>query len=382
MLIIIPDSSLEKGNVQMTWNNDNGSGPWGGGGKSGRSGGAPKPPDIEKLFGDGKDRFEKMLKGGGSRGYLFIALVALALYAATGFYRVGTDEQGVVLRFGEVVRVTQPGLHYHLPSPIEKVERPKVTRENRIEVGFRTNDSSYGEGKPTEIREESQMLTGDENIILMPFSVLWRIREAEKYLFNVRDPEETIKAAAESVVRSIIGQTNIQQAFTEGRGLIQTTALTNLQKILDSYDSGIEVKDIKLQKASLPDTVVESVVDVQRAKADQERLRNEAEAYQNDIIPKARGESEMKIQHAQGYKEETINKAKGDTLRFNQLYEAYKLDKNVTKERLYLDMVEAVLGKNKKVIFDSTKGVQGVLPYLPLNEMKRSAQRSTTQGEG
>jgi membrane protease subunit HflK len=222
-----------------------------------------------------------------------------------------------------------------------------------------------------QVPEESLMLTGDENIVDINFTILWVISDAGQYLFNVRDPEATVKAAAESVMREIVGQTPIAEALAEGRAQIEARARGDLQSILESYEAGILITQAQLQKVDPPNQVVDAFRDVQRARADQERLRNEAEAYRNDIIPRARGEAEQIIQEAEAYKQEVVSRSSGDAARFNDVYESYRVAKDVTVRRIYLETMEEVLGNANKVIIDQSASGSGVLPYLPLPELQK-----------
>ena len=368
----------------MPWNNEGGSGgPWGstGGGQNpwGRGGGGGSPADFEEMIRRGQDRFRRMMpKGfGGSRGVVLIVAAVVALWAITGFYRVEQDQQGVVLRFGEYVRTTPPGLHYHLPWPVETVQLPSVTRIRRIDVGF----ASAGDGRTTmrrDIPEESLMLTGDENIIDIDFTVLWRIVDARNFLFNIQDPEATVKFAAESAMREILGRTDIQPALTEERPLIEQNARTLLQDILDGYAAGIEITQLQLQDVQAPSEVRDAFDDVQRARQDQQRLRNQAEAYRNQIIPQARGEAVRLIQEARAYREQVINRAQGDAQRFLSVLLTYSANPEVTAHRLYLETIEEVFSGIDKVIIDDDAGNgQGVVPYLPLNELRRQTTEGT-----
>lgn len=361
-----------------------GGGPWGGGGRPGGSGptggggGGPTPPDLEEMLRKGQDRFKKAMPSGfgGGRG-IVIALVAVVLvWLASGLYRVNPDEEGVVLRFGEYVRSTGPGLHYHLPSPIESVIKPTVTRINRIDIGFLGGGESRGNVR--HIPEEALMLTGDENIIDINFTVLWRIASARDYLFNVQRPESVVKIAAESAMREVVGRTDIQPALNEARGDIERGTRDILQQILDEYGAGITVVEVQLQKVDPPEEVVDAFNDVLRARQDQQRLRNQAEAYRNDIIPRARGEAERMIQEASAYREEVVNRAIGDAQRFESILVSYQLAPAVTAQRLYLETIEEVFrGVNKVIIDDNSgNGGQGVVPYLPLNELQRRPQSS------
>ncbi|MBM3517167.1 MAG: FtsH protease activity modulator HflK [Alphaproteobacteria bacterium] len=359
----------------MPWNNQGGGrGPWGQGPMGG--GGSSQPPDLEELLRRGQDRFRGILPGGarGSRGIIILVLLLVAFWLGSGFYRVGPDEQGVVLRFGKWVETTQPGLNYHLPTPIETVITPKVTRINRVDVGY----VGAGDlGRNTVIRdmpEESLMLTGDENIIDIDFQVLWQIKDAGDFLFKVQYPEATVKAAAESAMREVIGETQIQMALAEGRQEVEVKTRDLLQSILDSYEAGVLVREIKLQKVDPPAAVIDAFRDVQRARADLERQRNEAEAYANDIIPRARGEAEQILQEAEAYKQQIVAEAEGDAARFVSVYDEYARAKDVTLRRIYLETMQSVLTGMNKVIIDSEG--PGVVPYLPLPEVRRTMEEA------
>ena len=254
--------------------------------------------DLAKKFQDGL----KNMFGGSSKTpdvkkpiTLFI-IGAIAVWALSGFYRVDADEQGVVLRFGKYTNMTQPGLNYHLPYPIESVMTPKVTRVNRVDIGFRSSSDSSRSGAISEIKEESAMLTGDENIVDINYSVFWTIKDASKYLFNIQEPIGTIKAVAETAMREIIARKKIQSILTQGRTDIETEAQKIMQQILDQYNSGIEITQVQAQKSDPPAQVIDSFRDVQAAKADKERQQNEAQAYANDVIPRARGEAAKIVQ--------------------------------------------------------------------------------------
>jgi modulator of FtsH protease HflK len=237
-----------------------------------------------------------------------------------------------------------------------------------MEIGYRTNERLTTRGGGSgQVPEEALMLTGDENIVDINFTVLWVVKDAKSYLFNIRNPEGTVKSAAESAMREIVGETPIAQALAEGRGKIETETQKLLQSILDSYGSGIEITLVQLQKVDPPNPVIESFRDVQRALADRERLRNEAEAYRNDILPRARGDAVKIQQDAEAYRAEIVNRSQGDADRFTAVYNAYKASEDVTAERLYLETMEEILKNSNKVILDkSTMGQSGVLPFLPL----------------
>jgi len=353
-----------------------GGGPWGGGnrgngGGPGPRGRGPQPPDFEELLRRGQDRFRRVLPPGGfgnRRWFAIGAMVIVGGWVASGIYTVDPDQVGVVLRFGAYNRTTEPGLNYHLPSPIEKALTPSVTRVNRTEIGYRGAESSGIRGAATrQVPEEALMLTGDENIVDINFTVFWVIKDAKAYLFNIRAPDATVKSAAESAMREVIGETPIAQALAEGRGKIETDTHSLLQGILNAYGAGIEVTQLQLLRVDPPGPVIDAFRDVQRALADRERLRNEAEAYRNDVVPRARGDASRIKQEAEAYRQEIIARAQGDADRFNSVFAAFKAAKDVTLERLYLETMEEVLKNSNKVIIDkSTEGGSGVLPYLPL----------------
>jgi membrane protease subunit HflK len=346
-----------------------GGGPWGGGNGSGSGprGPGPRAPDFEEMLRRSQDRFRRLLPGGygGGTAIGIAVAVIIVLWLASGFYRVQPDEVGVVLRFGAYDRMTQPGLNYHLPVPIESALTPSVTRVNRTEIGYRSGEFSGGGQR--QLPEEALMLTGDENIVDINFTVFWVIKDAKAYLFNIRDPDATVKSAAESAMREIVGQTPIAAALAEGRGKIESDTQHLLQRILDSYGSGIDITQVQLAKVDPPAPVIEAFRDVQRALADRERLRNEAESYRNDILPKARGAAAQIRQDAEAYRAEITNRAQGDADRFTAVYKAYKASEDVTAQRLYLETMEEILKNSNKVILDkSLLGQGGVLPYLPL----------------
>jgi membrane protease subunit HflK len=374
----------------MPWNNqgggNNGGGPWGQGGGGGGSGsgggggpwgqggggGGQPPQDIDAIIRQGRDAWRRMMPGGGAssgRTFTLLVLIFGLIWAATGFYRVNPQQQGVVLRFGEWVRTSPPGLHYHLPFPIESVLTPEVTSDNRIEIGFR--DVSGNSSSRRDIADESQMITGDENIVDIDFVVFWRIADAGQYLFNLAEPDQTIKVTAEAVMREIIGRTAIQTALTEGRQDIQVQARQQLQDLLNEYGAGVRVRDVQLLAVDPPVDVIDAFNEVQRARQDRDRLKNEAEAFSNDIVPRARGEAAKLVSEAEAYQAEVVNRASGDASRFDQIFQAYLKDKAVTKERIYIETVEEIFSNVDKIIIDSEAG-SGVVPYLPLKELNKS----------
>ena len=362
------------------WGGGGNQGPWGGGGGGGGGGQGGRPPDFEDLIRKGQDRVKGILPGGvgGSRAVLLVIAVLIAVWMASGFYRVQPDEQGVVMRFGKWVNTTQPGLNWHLPYPIEDVITPKVENINSIDIGYRDigggNDRG-ARGPKRDVEEESLMLTGDQNIIDIDVTVLWKIADAGQFLFNLRDPEATTKIAAESAMREIIGRTDIQPALTEARQDVESKTRTLLQSIMDEYEAGIQVIQVQLQQVQPPAPVIDAFNDVQRALQDRDQLRNKADAYRNNILPRARGEAQRMIQNARAYRERLINEAQGEAQRFIAVYEAYLENPDVTKRRMYLETLQRVLSQTDKVIMD--RGVEGAVPYLPLNELKKRGPSQT-----
>ena len=349
--------------------------PWGsppGGGGNGGFRRGPTPPDIDEIVKKIQNTINRFT-GGGSGGTkpIILGLIIIAiLWTLSGLYRVLPDEQGVVLRFGKFVNTTQPGLNYHFPYPIETVLTPKVTKVNRIDIGFRSErDSGFTSGGVADVPEESLMLTGDENIVNIDFSVFWVIKNAGNFLFKIQDPQGTVKAAAETAMREVIARSNIQPILTEGRSLIETDTQEIIQQILDEYNSGIQITQVQTQKADPPDQVIDAFRDVQAARADMERSKNEAEAYANDVIPRARGEAAKILQAAEAYKKEVVAKAEGEASRFLSIYSEYAKAKEVTQERMFLETMEKVLADINKIIIDKNSG-SGVVPYLPLQELK------------
>jgi membrane protease subunit HflK len=351
-----------------------GGSPWGsapGGGNG--SGKGPTPPDIDAIIRDIQNKINKFLPGGsksGGKPIGLILIILLFIWLASGLYRVGPDEQGVVLRFGKFIKTTQPGLHYHIPVPVETVETPKVTKVNRIDIGFRSErDSGFSTGGGVaDVPQESLMLTGDENIVNIDFSVFWVIKDAGKFLFEIQDPEGTVKAAAETAMREVIAKSDIQPILTEGRAKIEVETQEIIQSILDEYQSGIQVTQVQTQKADPPDQVIDAFRDVQAARADMERSKNEAEAYANDVIPRARGEAAKIMQAAEAYKQKVVAASEGEASRFLSIFNEYEKAKEVTQERMYLETMERVLADIDKVIIEKGAG-SGVVPYLPLPEL-------------
>jgi membrane protease subunit HflK len=359
----------------MPPDNQNGGGrkggdPWGRGPSGGRS------PNLDELLKRGQDKFKQATPGGSGMPGLFIFLVVVVLGAVTAFYtftfRVNPDEIGIVLYLGKPVRQEPPGLHYRLPYPVEEVYLPKVTRQNIIEIGMRSGEPAR---HVLEVLPESLILTGDENIVDIHFVVFWRIRDAQKYLFNIQNPEITVKDVAESAMRDVVGQSNIQPILTGARQKTEQAVQKLMQEVLDRYGAGISVDQVQLQKVDPPDQVIDAFRDVQAARADQERLQNEAGSYANRVIPEARGEAERILQAARAYREQTVAEATGQTARFLKVYEEYKKAPEVTRKRLYLETMERVLGGADKIIIDSKSG-RGVVPFLPLDQLQKGKEGS------
>ena len=368
----------------MPWSNQTGGGgPWGSGSRgpwgSGpqQPGGGPKPPDLEEVLRRSQDRLRDWMPGNlGGRGIALIVLAAVALWGFSGFFRVEPDEVGVVLRFGKFVREVQPGLNYHLPYPIETALTPPALRVNKIDIGF---DMHRG-ATMRDVPEESLMLTGDENIVDVDFSVLWKVKpdKVGDYLFNVQNPEGTVKAVAESAMRAVIGRSNIQAILTGARQNIETAVQQLMQKTLDDYGAGVQVQQVQLQKVDPPAQVLDAFRDVQAARSDLERAQNEAQTYANRVVPEARGRAAKAIQDAEAYREQTVADATGQASRFTQIYQQYKKAPDLTRERMYLETMEQVLGATDKTIIDTgAQGGSGVVPLLPLGNLPQ--QRPATQ---
>jgi len=347
--------------------------PTGGGG-----GGKPQGPDLDELLRKSREQWKTMFpKDGNSspKALVLLLIIVVLLWLSSGVYFVKADEQGIVLRFGEYHRTTGSGLNYHLPYPFESALMPKVTAVNRVEVGYRSG-SARANRENTAVPEESLMLTGDENIVDINFEVQWKIREAPDFLFNIRNPEETVKAVSESAMREVIGQSQIATVLTAGREDVAMRTKLLIQSTLDEYKAGIEVIAVNLRDVNPPDQVIAAFRDVQSARVDMETARNQAEAYRNDILPKARGQAQQMILEAEAYKQEVIARAQGEASRFAAVYEEFKQARDVTKQRIYLETMEDILSGMNKVIIDE-KGAGGVVPYLPLDSLK--ARQPATQ---
>ena len=356
-------------------------GPWGGGPRPGGNG---QLPDLDALIARANASLRGLFGGRGPRPSLprtggraawLLGVLVIAIWLATGFYRVEPDEQGIVLRFGAFNRTALPGLNYHIPWPVEAALTPSVTRINRVEIGFSpsasqarrlaSSDSTDSVQDNTQsVPAESLMLTGDENIIDIDFAVFWKIRDAGDYLFDTRHPDQTVKQVAESVMREVIGRTPIQPALTEARARIETDVKSGMQAILDQYKSGVEITQVQLQKVDPPAEVIESFRDVQRANTDAETARNQAESYRNDILPRARGDAAAIVANADGDRQASIAQATGQAQQFASIYAAYQAAKDVTLRRLYIETMQAIVSRTPTTVLDA--GVKGPLPLLNL----------------
>lgn len=358
--------------------NGGGQGPWGGkssGGGGGGGGGVGGPPDLEDLIRKGQDRFKNLMPGGfgGVKGIFLGLLVIVFVWLLSGLYRVQPGENGIELLFGEYVNTTEAGLNFWAPWPVGSILRPNVEQTNQINVGFRSLGAGRGDAS-RDVPEESLMLTGDQNIIDIDFVVQWRIKNAKDFLFNIRDPQATVKLAAESSIREIVGQTRLEEVLATKRTEVETRTRDVLQRIMDDYKAGVFIAEVKMQKVDPPQKVIDAFNDVQRARQDKERQQNEAEAYRNDIVPKAKGEASRQLEQAAAYRERLIKEADGEAKRFISVYEAYLTGKDVTLRRLYLERMQDVLQKSEKVLVDKGQGGSGVVPYLPLPELRKRSQ--------
>ncbi|MEA2905779.1 MAG: modulator of FtsH protease HflK [Alphaproteobacteria bacterium] len=364
----------------MPWSNQGG-GPWGSGGGKGPwgsgpqpSGGGSSPPDLEELLRRSQDKLRTVLPGGnlGGKGVSLILLGAILIWGLSGFFRVDTNELGVVLRFGKYVRDATPGLNYHLPYPIETVLTPQVTVVRPIHIGMRMVEDLRRGTTVRDVPEESLMLTGDENIVDVDFTVFWQVKPAGvgEYLFNIQQPEGTVKAVAESAMREVVGRSTIQPILTGARQNIETAVHDLMQKVLDSYGAGVLITQVQLQKVDPPSQVIDAFRDVQAARADLERAQNEAQTYANRVVPEARGRVAQVTQAAEAYREQTVAEAKGQTSRFLQVFEEYKKAPDVTRQRMYLETMERLFAGTEKIIMDSG-AAGGAVPYLPLPELTR-----------
>jgi membrane protease subunit HflK len=348
-----------------------------GGSKSGGSrmsggAGAP-PPEMDEMLRKARENFGQVIPGGfGSGSAVLILLLAIVgLWAVTGFYIVNPGENAVIQRFGAWERTqADPGLGYRFPAPVEAVTILNVQEVQKMNIGFMEVFSRGGQSTKRDIAAESLMLTSDRNIVDLDLVLQWNIKSAEDYLFNIDDQENTIKKVAESAIREVVGQTNMFPVITNQRQDVADRVKAIIQQNLDEYHSGVNISDVLIERAEVHPDVQAAFQDVQSAKQDAEDVINRAEAYREDILPKARGAAIKMVQQAEAYKQSTVARANGDAERFDAIYESYLTGKDVTKERLYLETMENVLGNAQKIILDNDAG-SGVVPYLPLNELKK-----------
>jgi len=344
----------------MPWNNQHGRGR--------EAGGLQQEADVEELLKAKKRKLKPMMPGGpGIPGTVPIiaAIILAATVAVFSFtFRVNPDELGVVTRFGKVTRQEPAGLHFRLPYPIDQVHLPKVTRQNIVEIGVTTRGLAGG---ASSVREEGLMLTGDENIVDVTLVVLWRIEDALKYLFNIRNPDTTVQEVAESAMREVVGRSDLQPILTVARLRTEQAVQKLMQDVLDRYGAGIRVDRVQLLKSDPPTQVIDAFRDVQAAATDRETLQNQAFAYAGRIVPEGRGEAEAILQRAKGYRQQTVAEATGQAARFVKILDEYTKAPDVTRKRLYLETMERVFGSADKIIIDSN----GVVPFLSLGPRQK-----------
>lgn len=355
--------------------------PWGGSSGGGNGGGnngggrGNDPQDLDDLIKNAQEGLRDVLPGnmnGGLAVFLLI-LAMIVLWLASGFHIINPGEHGVIQRFGAWSRTqATEGLGYHFPAPIEKITKVNVNHQRSMSIGYTESIPSrrggISRGK-TNVHNESLMLTADRNIVDLHMTIQWDIKSAEDFLFQIQGQENTIKKVTESAIREVVGQTEMFTIITTGRAKISTQVKDIIQRNLDEYHSGVNIKQVLIQKAEVHPDVQHAFQDVQSAKQDADNTRNIARAYREKILPEARGQATKIRQEAEAYKQSQIAKSTGDAERFNSIYTAYLKGKDVTKERIYIETMEEVLGNAEKIIIDSKSGSQGVVPYLPLNEL-------------
>jgi membrane protease subunit HflK len=350
-------------------------------GKRGNEG----PPDLDELLRNLNAKLNGLFgrKGGGqppARGeggpkiggggvWLLIALVFL-IWIASGFYIVDASNRGVVLRFGKYHETTQPGPRWHLPYPIEAVEIVNLSQVRTVEVGYRNNVKS-------KVLKEALMLTDDENIIDIQFAVQYILKSPEDFLFNNRGTDDAVLQAAETAIREIVGKSKMDLVLYEGRESVAAQATKLMQEILDRYKTGIQVSKVTMQNAQPPEQVQAAFDDAVKAGQDRERLKNEGQAYANDVIPKAKGAAARLIEEANGYRQRVVANSEGEAARFQQVLTEYQKAPGVTRERMYLETMQQVLENTSKIIVDQKAG--GSLLYLPLDKLMQSAAQPPGQ---
>ncbi len=366
----------------MAWNEPGGGNnkdPWGGRNDQG-------PPDLDEVVKKMQDKLGGLFGGGrrggsgggasgrGMAGFGLIAGIVFVVWLFSGVYIVDAGTRGVVMRFGAFTEATMPGPHWHFPYPIEQVEIVNVEQRRFVEIGYR---SGAGGQAGLTVEREALMLTKDENIVNVQLAVQYQVDDPGKYLFNVRQPDAVLKQVAESAVREVIGKSEMDFVLKEGRAEVVSRVKKSMQNVLDQYDSGMLVSDVNLQDAQPPEEVQGAFSDAIKAREDKERLKNEAETYANEVIPKARGRAARQTQEAQAYKESLIAKAQGEASRFTALLKEYKKAPEVTRQRLYLETMESVLTRTNKVLVDSDNANN--LMYLPLDQlMKQNTTKRST----
>ena len=381
----------------MPWNDNANPGPWGapppndgngdkkppprrptggGGGNGPRGPRRPEGPELNAAFERLQQQVRDFFGGPGGDGIRPGAIAAVAgvgfgLWALSGIYIVQPNEQAVVTTFGAYSRSEGPGIRYHLPIPLERVEKVPVTSLNRIDIGgTATND----------VPAESLMLTGDENIVDLDFSVTWRVANARNFVFNVRDQDSAVKAVAESAMREVVGRTPLQDVLTRGRGQVQAQAAETMQRTLDSWNAGVTVVEVQIRTANPPTEVVAAFRDVTNAQQDAESAANEANTYRNRVINEAKGDAAKLIESARGYREQSVREATGDVSRFDQIYNEYRKAPGVTKERLYIETMQRVLQNSNKVVIDG-KGASAPIILPPDVFRPRTAAPSAVRVE-
>jgi membrane protease subunit HflK len=397
----------------MPWSNQGGSGgsgggsgggnggrkggPWGQGPWGPQGGGGKEPPDLDEILRRGQDRMRQVMRGGGGNGggggtfsggvpkpfLFFIAILIMAGVVFYGFfYRVNPDEQGIVLRFGKFERWEPPGLHWRLPYPIEEVRLPKVTQQRTIEVG--AGRSVIG------ARDSGLMLTGDGSVVDVRFVVFWRIKldkdknaadgdtGVKQFLFNIAQPETTVREVAESAMREVVGQSSLQPLLTGGRQKTQEAVQQLMEKTLDFYGAGIKIDQVQLKEVDPPEEVIRSFREVAAASQEKATLIKQAQTYADQVVPRAHGDADRIVAAAEGYRDQTVAEATGQAARFLKVYDEYKKAPDVTRERLYLEMQERVLSGADKIIIDQKANGQGVVPFLPLDQLRRRPAEAPT----
>ena len=375
--------SNQGGGWQGGGNGPSGQGPWGKGPSSGRGGGGGgTPPDLEEIIRKGQDRLKTMFGGSGGAGgsgggsgsgvpsrmvWLVGAVAIAALFAYNSFYTVEANEQGVVLQFGEYSKTTGPGLHY-LMWPVQKVETVPVLNENQINFG--------------EEQGENLILAGDQNIVDLRFTVLWKIQDPHQFIFNIRDQQELVKVVSESAMREIVGRTSAEEVRTRGRLEAEQSVRALIQETLDSYESGILITGVNLEKADPPPQVIDAFEEVQRAEQNQNRLIREAEQYRNKIVGEARGNAAKIVEDGRAYRARIVQEAQGEAQRFNLVYDSYSEAEDVTRQRIFLETIEDVFARSNKIIVEGGESGNGVVPYLPLTEIQKRVQQNRDANEG